>query len=105
MNLEASPVIVYWRPGCPYCHGLLSGLRRTGIPFHTVNIWEDPEGAAVVRSIARGNETVPTVRIGEAGMVNPSVRQVIDQLRSVAPDLVADLPGKTARWRRSGRQP
>jgi mycoredoxin len=29
-----------------------------------INIWEDPQAAARVRSVANGNETVPTVFVG-----------------------------------------
>ena len=41
------------------------------------NIWEDPADAAVVRSLANGNETVPTIVIDDIGMVNPSADEVI----------------------------
>jgi len=75
---EARPLVeVYWRPGCPFCLLLLSPLRRSGLRFREVNIWEDPQAAARVRSVADGNETVPTVFIGDQAMVNPSVRQVL----------------------------
>ncbi len=66
----------YWRPGCPYCASLLRGLRRRGIAFDSVNIWEDPQAAARVRAVANGNETVPTVFVGEQALVNPSAAQV-----------------------------
>jgi len=52
------------------------------------NIWENPEDAAVVRSIADGNETVPTVIVGPVGMVNPSVNQVKAALEEHAPHLL-----------------
>jgi mycoredoxin len=52
------------------------GLRRARVKFHEVNIWNDPSAAAFVRSVANGNETVPTVTIGEVSLVNPSARQV-----------------------------
>jgi mycoredoxin len=60
----ASAVEVYWRPGCGFCSTLLRGLRRSGLPLRAVDIWRDPEAAALVRSLAGGNETVPTVVIG-----------------------------------------
>ncbi|AEA23541.1 glutaredoxin-like protein [Amycolatopsis echigonensis] len=69
-------VVVYWRPGCGFCAHLRSQLDRAGIPYQPINIWEDPAAAATVRSIARGNETVPTVVIGGQGLVNPSLREV-----------------------------
>ncbi len=72
----AVDVLVYWRPGCWYCTDLRSQLERAGIVYRPVDIWQDPAAAARVRSIADGNETVPTVVIGEHALVNPSVRDV-----------------------------
>ena len=69
-------VTVYWRPGCPFCAGLFRSLERAGIETERRNIWEDDEAAAFVRSVADGNETVPTVTVGEHAMVNPSVDEV-----------------------------
>jgi len=54
------------------------GLARQGIAYREVNIWEDPEAAAFVRSVARGNETVPTVTVGSVSLVNPSAGEVAD---------------------------
>ena len=43
------------------------------------NIWEDPEAAAFVRDHANGNEVVPTVKIGDVVLVNPSAEQVLSR--------------------------
>lgn len=91
----------YWRPGCPFCMTLRRGLQRRGIPFEAVDIWEDAAAAARVRGVAAGNETVPTVFIGEHALVNPSVAQVETLLREVAPDLAGHLaarPGRRWTW-------
>lgn len=85
-----SLVTVYWRPGCPYCARLRRGLRRVGLATTEVNIWEDPGAAATVRTFAGGNETVPTVVVGDIGLVNPSVPAILDVVSQVAPDLVPD---------------
>jgi glutaredoxin len=78
---EGAPVIdFYWRPGCPFCMALEHGLGRAGIGLNKVNIWKDPEAAARVRQITGGDETVPTVVIGERGLVNPSVGEVLAEL-------------------------
>ncbi len=69
-------VTVYWRPGCPFCAGLFRSLERAGIDAELRNIWEDDDAAAFVRSVADGNETVPTVTVGGHAMVNPSADQV-----------------------------
>ena len=91
-------VTVYWRPGCPYCAALRRGLRRAGLVPTEVNIWNDPGAAAIVRSVAGGDETVPTVVIAGTGFVNPNVRTVLDAVRAVAPNLVATTrPAETVR--------
>jgi mycoredoxin len=56
---------------------LRRGLRKHGLPVEEVDIWSDPDGAAAVRAAANGNETVPTVRVGDRWFVNPSAREVV----------------------------
>ncbi len=85
-------ITFYWRPGCGFCVGLERRLDRLGIPLDKRNIWEDADAAAVVRSIADGNETVPTVVVGDAGLVNPSADAVVAAVRSEAPHLEPDEP-------------
>jgi mycoredoxin len=80
----------YWRPGCPFCTMLRRGLDKTGIRTVDHDIWDDPDAAAVVRSHANGNETVPTVVIGDVGFVNPSAHQVASHLEQVAPHLLPE---------------
>lgn len=70
-------VVVYWRPGCPFCWSLRRGLDKAGVPRREVNIWDDPDGAAQVRAVADGNETVPTVSVAGEFLVNPSARTVV----------------------------
>jgi mycoredoxin len=91
-------VVVYWRPGCPFCWRLRSGLRRRRLPTQEVNIWADPEAAATVRAIADGNETVPTVVVGETAMVNPSPAQVLEVVRIHAPELLDRRAGAGGWW-------
>ena len=77
---DAGIPTVYWRPGCPFCAMLFRGLDRAGIPYRKVDIWADPRAAEHLRSVARGNETVPTVVFGAHALVNPRVSQVRDLL-------------------------
>ncbi|MDT0380314.1 glutaredoxin domain-containing protein [Streptomyces sp. DSM 42041] len=83
-------VVVYWRPGCPFCIALRLRLRRTRLTYREVNIWQDPKAAAFVRSLADGNETVPTVDVAGHPLVNPSKRRLLATVRDHAPHL---LPG------------
>jgi mycoredoxin len=88
---ESTPpdaVHFYWRPGCPFCMMLRRGLEKIGIETTDHNIWSEPADAAVVRSYANGNETVPTVVIGDVGMVNPSASAVAAHLEEFAPHLL-----------------
>lgn len=108
-------IAVYWRPGCPFCAGLFRGLDRVGLQVERVNIWDDESGRAFVRSVANGNETVPTVRVGDLALVNPRaievMREVADRLPHRLPDGYAPpRPGWFARLRlasgtRSGHPP
>jgi len=52
------------------------------------NIWERADHAATVRSIADGNETVPTVVVGGVGLVNPSLDDVNAAVAEHAPHLL-----------------
>lgn len=97
-------VTVYWRPGCPFCRSLRRGLKRAGLPTREVDIWSDPEAAKFVRTHAVGNETVPTVVVGETVLVNPPTRRVV----ALAADagILTDIPAGDATghwWRRSHR--
>lgn len=74
-------VTVYWRPGCVFCQRLRFSLAIRGLRPRMVNIWRDPDAAAFVRSVADGNETVPTVVIDGRAHVNPPPRLVRAALR------------------------
>lgn len=77
---------LYWRPACGFCASLRRQLAQHDLDLVEVDIWQDPAGAAVVRRFAGGNETVPTVVIGDPdgddaiGLVNPSGREVLEAL-------------------------
>ncbi|OEU95762.1 glutaredoxin domain-containing protein [Streptomyces oceani] len=81
----AEDVVLYWRPGCLFCMKLRAQLRFTDLRFRRVNIWRDSTAAAFVRSVADGNETVPTVSVAGHALVNPSKRQLLDAIRTYAP--------------------
>ena len=76
MNHDKNIVDLYWRPGCPFCSMLERGLAKQHIAYRKLNIWDDPAHAAFVRSVAKGNETVPTVSLSGESLVNPSATQV-----------------------------
>jgi mycoredoxin len=75
-------VTLYWRPGCMFCLRLRLVLRWHHLSVRQVNIWADPDAAAFVRSVAGGNETVPTVVIDGHPIINPAPNEVVAALRA-----------------------
>lgn len=63
-------------------------MLRAELEFSHRNIWDDADAAAFVRSVARGNETVPTVTVGTLALVNPSIGELLDAVRTHAPALL-----------------
>lgn len=89
-----TPVTLFWRPACGFCASLLGAIDRIGLRLDEVDIWAEPDAAATVRRFANGNETVPTVVIGDldsadaVGLVNPSIGQLVEALERLAPDVL-----------------
>ena len=83
-------ITLFWRPGCPYCSRLQRKLRRAGLEVDQVNIWTDPEAAAQLRSFTGGDETVPTLLVGEQALVNPSPRRAV---AAITAEQAAGRPG------------
>lgn len=97
-------VVVYWRPGCPWCTRLLRWVDRAELPVERRNIWDEPDAAEAVRAITGGDETVPTVTVGEVALVNPSPKLLAATLREQLPHLLpADDGHDEPWWRRVGR--
>lgn len=78
----------YWRPGCPFCPILRHQLQKRGITVIEHDIWADAHAAEVVRCFAQGNETVPTVVIGDVGFVNPEASEIEHYLKRNATHLL-----------------
>jgi glutaredoxin len=84
----ADPILeVYWRPGCSACTSLRLALNDAGVTATWRNIRQDPMAATWVRSVAGGNETVPTVAYGDQVAVAPRPDRVIEDLRLANPEL------------------
>ena len=74
---------MYSTPWCGYCHRLKRQLKHEGIVFDEVDIETDPDAAAVVEKVNRGNQTVPTLVFADgSALTNPSVAEVKARLAS-----------------------
>jgi mycoredoxin len=75
------PVIVYYKPGCPFGIRLRVALRMRNIPYIAIRFRDDETGAAQVRAVNDGNEVSPTVRVGELWLTNPRSLEVAAAMR------------------------
>lgn len=96
---DAAAIVVYRRAGCGFCASLRRQLRRAGVATVERDIWADADAAAFVRRHAGGNETVPTVDVAGAVLVNPTARQVMTAARAAG----IAVPEPTTRWWQRGR--
>jgi mycoredoxin len=85
---QPEAIQLFTRPGCGISASLARRLDGLGFPLEFHDIWSDASAAAFVRSVARGNETVPTLVVGSTVLVAPSVRQVITVATEEAPHLL-----------------
>lgn len=91
-------VEVFWRPGCPYCSSLRRDLDRRGVQAIWRNIWQDEQARAQVRAVNDGNETVPTVRVGDEVLTNPSGARVAELSGVTGAAEPAATPWRAGRW-------
>ena len=100
MTAAVPRLTVYWRPGCGYCRRLRRALARAGVGYAAIDIWENPDARAFVRSVADGHETVPTVRLDAKVLVNPRPRDLLTLIGDQAPELLGTDSSRfrLARW-------
>jgi glutaredoxin len=89
----AQDLVVYWRPGCYFCTRLLNAFDRAGVLYEMRDIWQDDSARELVRAHNRGDETVPTVVLGEVVSTNPDPQGYIDWLSVAHPEMIGGSPG------------
>ncbi|MGO4408680.1 MULTISPECIES: glutaredoxin 3 [unclassified Brevundimonas] len=58
-------VVVYTKPGCPYCTAAMALLKRKGVDFTEIVASRDPEIKAQMVARANGASTFPQIFVGE----------------------------------------
>ncbi|MCC5949992.1 MAG: hypothetical protein JJT89_16180 [Nitriliruptoraceae bacterium] len=89
-DADAAAVQVYWRPGCGFCGALMRRMDGVGLAYDAHDIWQDEQAATFVRRAADGDETVPTVRIGDVALINPTLDEVVIELAEQRADAVPE---------------
>lgn len=65
-NVAAAPqkVVVYTRPGCPYCAAAKQDLEERGVPYDEISIEDNPKAAEEVMRLSNGKGIVPILVSG-----------------------------------------
>jgi mycoredoxin len=80
MEDMGTPVTMYSTSWCGFCHRLQRQFDHAGIAYRVVDLDEHPHhGDRIVRATG-GNRVVPSVDVGGRLLVNPTVREVKEQL-------------------------
>lgn len=78
--MSANPVTMYTTQWCGYCRRLKRALGARGVSVDEVDIEDLPEFGDVIEGLTGGFRTVPTIRIGDDYLVNPSAGEVLAAL-------------------------
>ena len=78
------PITVYGHPTCPAVGPMRAMLGQSKVPYIYVNIRQDPDAAAIVRSINNGNESVPTLVFpDDTTLTEPSIGELKKKLEAL----------------------
>ena len=58
-------ITVYSKPRCPQCTATYRKLKALGLPFNSIDVTEDADAAAFVRTLSYSQAPVVVVREGE----------------------------------------
>jgi mycoredoxin len=77
-------ITVYGHPTCPGVGPVKGLLRQSRVDFEYVDIHQDSDGAAKVRAINNGNESVPTLIFPDGTtLTEPTVADLTTKLASL----------------------
>lgn len=76
-DLQAE-VTMYTTSWCGFCRRLKRALGYKGVDVAEIDIEENPEFGAVIEGLTGGYRTVPTIRVGDEYLVNPSPEEVLE---------------------------
>ncbi|MCC7078673.1 MAG: glutaredoxin family protein [Acidimicrobiia bacterium] len=80
-------VVMYTTVWCGICRRLKRALGRHGVEVEEVDIEAFPEHAETIERLTGGYRTVPTVRVGDRYLVNPTADEVLAAARGIADPL------------------
>lgn len=79
--MSVLPLIIYGTDWCGDCRRTRKFLTEHQIPFQLINIDQDKQAEKFVRSVNRGNRSVPTIVFPDGSiLVEPSNGQLAQKL-------------------------
>jgi glutaredoxin len=58
-------VVIYTKPGCPYCAAARQDLQERGIPYEEISTKDNPKAVEEVMRLSDGKGIVPILVSGE----------------------------------------
>ena len=82
-------VVIYTKPGCPYCTAAMALLKRKGVDFTEIVASRDPELKAEMVARAGGKSTFPQIFVGEKHIGGSDDIHALDARGGLAPLVAA----------------
>ena len=82
-------VVIYTKPGCPYCAAAISLLNRKGVEFTEIVASNDPEKKQEMIQKSGGRMTFPQVFVGEKHIGGSDDLHALDARGGLDPLLAA----------------
>ncbi|HEX6818063.1 MAG TPA: glutaredoxin domain-containing protein [Ktedonobacterales bacterium] len=81
---SAAAIVMYSTTWCPDCRRAKRVFESARVSYREVNIERHPEGAALVRRLNAGMQSVPTIVFPDGSvLVEPSTRELEAKLRHI----------------------
>ena len=65
MDASSGKVIVYTKPGCPYCAAAMKDLEGRGVSYEEVSTENNPKALEEVKRLSNGEGIVPILVMGD----------------------------------------
>jgi len=62
-------VVIYTKPGCPYCAAAKQDLEERGVPYEEISIKDNPKAVEEVMRLSNGKGIVPILVSGEEAKI------------------------------------
>ena len=60
-----SNIVIYTKPGCPYCAAAMRDLRERGLSYEEISVESNPAARAEVMRLSDGSGIVPILVEGD----------------------------------------